>query len=305
MKSFLDAAPYETLHEPDAALDWKVASAAMAFRSVDGVWCSPGGAAGIWAPDSGPLDARVLVPLEVVDRVAQLADRLHGRAVLCITWSSAGAGMRGIGEPVRPKVGRACEVALTLPAGMLRGTVSLGVEVLFEAVARARSRVKKGSRIALLGRRQTVAVDGSGGLFPVDHEHLEGGLLWRADFQNLDAPAEVSSSNLALVINTLHKDAGLLMSGPGELTPVSFEAITAWCTLLLLEYAKQNSAVEHKEAVTAYQSDGVPNIAAFVERVSAGLDLDIWAGGDLHAVELFSSVGRMVLKARFRRRNAV
>jgi hypothetical protein len=301
MRSVIENAPYEHMVESSAGLEWRVGSEAGQFVVDQNVWSASAENLTPWSPDFSLLLVAVEVCEETRGRVFGLARRLGGNSVLCITWSCPEAGIRGVGTPAAVGTGGGVTASLQLPSGLLRGTLRLGVEVFLARESASERGVSTGARIAVLGPRQEVLVDGSGGSLPIANFGDPAGVLWCTDFPSLDPTCGFGVDGCLLKLNALHRDYPLLRDEFGAPTPLMHEVITAWLTVLMLEYVAANGADKHADALRAFRSTGDVNLAAFVNRAAEGARLELWNVGVLSTARVQELISSWVFSSRVRR----
>jgi hypothetical protein len=178
--------------------------------------------------------------------------------LLALEWSSPDSGWRGLGSPARvtreqlPAADGALTLLLTLPAGSIRGTGILAVQVFLADPGNADTgdagiARQKGARLGALSDRVRVVVDGDGSLFPVLEEPLGSeGALWEMRTSWNDPREEPFTSEfVALVLNRDHELFEQLRGGrdiPGRQTPLMRHVLASWIALLVHSVSRELEA---------------------------------------------------------------
>jgi len=231
-----------------------------------------------WNPDVHDLTIECL--LGDLARIAPLFEQggiAAADAVLLIAleWTSQDSAARRLGPVARltrsqlPDVGLEFRLSLTLPAGTVRGTGMVVVQMfLGDPGTQADSDLglarQMGLRLGALSGRIYVVVDGDGSLFPVQEEALGSeGALWEMRIAWSDPREEpFEIEYVALVLNRDHELFGQLrdrQSVQGRQTPLMRHVLASWIALLVHEV-----------------------------RSELGMDFDSIVSGQVHAVDFAS-----------------
>jgi hypothetical protein len=281
MRSVIENAPYEHLIESAAKLQWRVGSEKEQFVVDQNVWSASAESLDPWSPESDALVVEVEAYDGVRDRLLSLSRKLGGSPVLCVTWSCVDAGIRGVGLPAAVRPREAARASLRLPPGLLRGSVRLCVECFLSGGKVSPHGASTGARIACLGPRQEVLIDGSGGSLPIEIFEDSACALWGIEFPSLEPTSALGADGCLLRLNRKHRDYPALRDLSGKPTALMHEIVSTWLTLLVLEYATENAAQQHSDAIFVFHSTGEGNLAAFVGRAAEGAGLELWGGGSL------------------------
>lgn len=169
--------------------------------------------------------------------------------LLALEWSSADSGWRGLGRPLRLTRDQLSgpdelpALQLVLPAGTIRGTGLLGVQVFLCEPGTADSADaglarQKGARLGMLSDPVRVVIDSDGSLFPVLEESLgRDEALWEMRTCWNDPREEpFSSEYVALVLNRDHalfEQLGTRRGEQGGQTPLMRHVLASWIALLV------------------------------------------------------------------------
>lgn len=205
-----------------------------------------------WNPDLHSLTVTC-----IVESVAELGPMFGAGGVaaadaslmLALEWTSADSGWRTLGLPVRltqgqlPDVDGAITLLLVLPAGSIRGTGLLAVQVFLGSPGSAVSGEigvarQKGARLGALSGSARVVVDGDGSLFPVLEESLgQNEALWEMRAAWNDPREEpFTSEYVSLVLNRDHELFDQLREqrdGQVRQTPLMRHVLASWIALLV------------------------------------------------------------------------
>lgn len=169
--------------------------------------------------------------------------------LLALEWSSADSGWRGLGAPLRltreqlSGVNEMPSLQLVLPAGSMRGTGALSVQVYLgepgtAGCADAGVARQKSARLGSLLDPVRVVIDSDGSLFPVLEESLgrEEALWEMRTCWNDPREEPFSSEYVALVLNRDHElfeQLGTRRGDRGGQTPLMRHVLASWIALLI------------------------------------------------------------------------